>query len=120
MSQPTLIWLQSSPYNSSAAREALDYTLALAAVDCPVQLLLSGPAVCLLLPNNDFSAALQLKDCSKLLGLLPLYDLAAPLVCQDSLHQYQIDPKQLHHAITGLSRQQLAERLALFQQVVTF
>ncbi|SEA26579.1 DsrE family protein [Alkalimonas amylolytica] len=119
MSYSTLIWLQSSPYNSSAAREALDYILALAAVDCPAQLLLSGPAVCLLQPHADVSAALQLKDCSKLLGLFELYDLPVPLVCQDSLNQYQPEPGQLNQAITLLSKQQITERLARFQHVVT-
>ncbi|MCC5827494.1 DsrE family protein [Alkalimonas sp.] len=119
MSHATLIWLQSSPYNSSAAREALDYILALAAVDCPAQLLLSGPAVCLLQPHTDFSSALQLKDCSKLLGLFELYDLPAPLVCQESLNRYQPEPGQLNQAITRLSKQQLTEQLARFRHVAT-
>ena len=119
MSQATLIWLQSSPYNSSAAREALDYTLALAAVDSPVQLLLSGPAVCLLQAPADMGA-LQLKDCSKLLGLFELYELPAPLVCQHSLALYLPEPWQLSYPCTLLSKVQMTEQLAFFRQIITF
>ena len=120
MAGPTLVWLHSSPYNSSRAREALDYLLALAAVEQPAQLLLTGPAVVLLQPHADFSQSLQLKDCSKQLGLLPLYELPAPWVCQHSLARYLPDAAVLAYDCSLLAEPDWQQQLSHFSQVVSF
>lgn len=120
MATSILVWLQSSPFNNQQAREALDYTLAMAAVEHQVQLLLSGPAVLMLLPHKDVASSLLLKDTSKAIGLFELYDIPAPIVTQHCLQQYQLDVANFAYQTTLIASEQLPDLLSGYQQIVRF
>lgn len=120
MTTSILVWLDSSPFNNPQAREALNYALAMAAVEHQVQLLLTGPAVLLLLPHKDTASSLQLKDMSKAIGLFELYDMAAPLVTEHDLKHYQLTADALAYDVRVLSTEQLHSELPHYPHVVRF
>ncbi|MDP4537193.1 DsrE family protein [Alkalimonas collagenimarina] len=120
MTTSILVWLDSSPFNRPQAREALDYALAMAAVEHQVQLLLTGPAVLLLLPHKDIASRLQLKDMSKAIGLFELYDIAAPIVTEPDLALYQLTADALAYDVRVLSTGQLHSQLPHYQHIVRF
>lgn len=120
MATSILIWIHSSPFNSSAAREALDYAFAMAAVDHQVHVLLSGPAVLVLLPHQQLATNLHLKDFTKAMGLFALYDMPAPLVSAECRQQYQLDNSQLTSVAKVISTAQLTLLLSDYQHVVSF
>ena len=120
MAASLLVWLQSSPFNHSTAREALDYALAMAAVDHQVQIVFSGPAVLLLSPHQQLAAALQLKDFTKSVGIFELYDIPPPLVSADCLQRFQLDHTELAFAVDVIPAEQLSALFSRFQHVVSF
>ncbi|MCH8539007.1 MAG: DsrE family protein [Alkalimonas sp.] len=120
MAASILVWLDSSPFNNQQAREALDYTLALAAVDHQVQLLLTGPAVMLLLPHQDVATQLQLKDMSKAIGLFELYEVPPPMVTDQALQHYRLEAQQLAYTADIIAEKQLTALVSGYQHIVRF
>lgn len=72
--RPATLVVSRRPPGHSLARSALDTTLALAAFDMPVDLLLLGDGVLQLLPGQD-ARELGVRNLGKLLDSLPLYDV---------------------------------------------
>lgn len=95
-SRPTTLVISRRSPGHSLARSALDTTLALAAFDMPVDLLLLGDGVLQLLPEQD-SRELGVRNLGKLLDSLPLYDV-------DSVH---VDARAATRF--GLTRQDLPD-----------
>jgi len=86
----TLVVIRHSPYGSTLGRTALDAALAMAAFEQPVEVLFMGDGVLQLLPAQA-SEAIGLKSVGKLLGSLPLYEIASAYVDADAAKRYQLD-----------------------------
>lgn len=89
-----LFILRQSPYNGTLAREALDMALAFAAFDEPVQLLFYGDGVFQLLAGQQTNG-LGIKNISKTLDALPVYDITAVFASHDCLMQRGLTTEQL-------------------------
>ena len=106
-----------SPYNSSGGREALDLTLALAAVEHQLTVIFSGDGIYQLLPlnlNSDFSLN-RYQQGFKLFGL---YEIEQLYVCQHSMQQRQITLEDLSFAAKQLDTIAMQQLLAKQQQIV--
>ncbi len=83
---------QHSAWTGSAAREAQDLALALAATDHQVTLLYRGAAVTQLLPLTQ---QLVVKDFTITQKLFALYDIEQVAVCQHAMAHFQLSVEQL-------------------------
>ncbi len=83
---------QHSAWVGSAAREAQDLALALAATDHQVTLLYRGAAVTQLLP---MAQPLVVKDFTVTQKLFALYDIEQIAVCQQAMAEFQLSANQL-------------------------
>ena len=86
----TLVVIRHSPYGSTLGRTSLDAALAMAAFEQPVEVLFMGDGVLQLLPKQD-SEAIGVKSVGKLLGSLPLYEIASAYVDANAAKRYQVD-----------------------------
>lgn len=89
-----LLILQQSPYQSSLAREALDFALASAAFEQKVSLLFLADGVFQLLKSQ--AAVAGKKSIEKTLAGLELFDIEEVYACEDSLSHRAIDASMLH------------------------
>jgi tRNA 2-thiouridine synthesizing protein C len=108
---------QQSPFNCSAGREALDLTLALAAVEHQLSLIFSGDAIYQLLPVN-LNVNFGLKRYQQGFKLFGLYDIERLYVCSQSMQQRQINVEDLSLTVQLLDPLQLQQLLAKQQQIV--
>ncbi|KKO46621.1 hypothetical protein WG68_04860 [Arsukibacterium ikkense] len=115
--QHIAILQRQSPYNSSAGREALDLTLALAAVEHRLSLIFCADAVYQLLAVNQQSN-FPLKYYQQSFKLFGLYDIEHVYVCQQSLQQRQLDSNDLALPAQQVDPVQLKQLLATQQQIV--
>ncbi|MCB5227395.1 sulfurtransferase complex subunit TusC [Alishewanella sp. 16-MA] len=84
--QHILILQTQSPFNQARAREALDLTLALAAVDYQLSVIFMADAVFQLVSPAELKAP-PIKPVYKSFGLFGLYDIEQCFVCQQALTQ---------------------------------
>lgn len=115
--QNILLLQQHSPFSSSHGREALDMTLALAAVEHNVSVLFCADAVYQLLASHEH-ADFRLKAYTRSFKLFALYDIEQVYVCQQSLMQRAIKPEQLSIDVTLLDQQQIAQLIHNQHQVI--
>lgn len=90
---------QKSAWSGSAAREAQDLALALAATDHQVTLLYRDAAVTQLVP---LATPLVVKDFTVTQKLFALYDIALVAVCQQALANFQLSADQLRLTVEVL------------------
>ena len=88
-----LLVLRHSPYGSGLAKAALDAALASAAFDQAVDLLFIGDGVLQLQPDQD-SHTLGVKNMSRQLASLPLYDINHVYVDSEAVARYNMDLSQ--------------------------
>lgn len=84
MNKKLLFISHKAPYNSFAAKEALDAVLASAAFGQDISLLFKGDGVYQLLPNQNASL-LERKNIGAILGALELYDVKNIFACEQSI-----------------------------------
>ena len=82
--QHIVILQTQSPFNQANAREALDLTLALAAVDYQLSVIFMADAVFQLVSPAELSTP-PVKPVYKSFGLFGLYDIEQCFVCQQAL-----------------------------------
>lgn len=107
-----LLVISHSPYSSLSSREALDAALTAAAFELPVSLLFIGDGTYCLLEGQDPSE-LMLKNLSKTLPALAMYDIDKLYCSRHSLEQRGLNPSQFVTEVTPLDDAQTA---ALFHQ----
>ncbi len=90
---------QHSAWVGSAAREAQDLALALAATDHQVMLLYRGAAVTQLLP---MAQPLVVKDFTVTQKLFALYDITLVAVCQQAMADFELSADALRLAVEVL------------------
>jgi tRNA 2-thiouridine synthesizing protein C len=83
---------QQTAWTNSAAREAQDLCLALAAAEHQVTVLYRGAAVTQLLPLAE---PLAVKDFTVTQKLFALYDIACVAVCQQAMADFKLTSAQL-------------------------
>ena len=108
----TLIVVDASPYGSFRCREALDMALALAAFDRPVRLLLRGPAVNWLRPDQD-PTGIEQKNLARNLAAAPIYGMEGVLAERRALEVYGMADQTLPEWVEGVDNSALS---ALYQQ----
>jgi tRNA 2-thiouridine synthesizing protein C len=94
---------QQSAWSSSAAREAQDLSLAMAAAEHQVTVLYRDAAVTQLLP---LAAPTGVKDFTITQKLFALYNIASVAVCQQALTHFQLTPAQLRLDVDILDQTQ--------------
>ncbi|WP_019674392.1 sulfurtransferase complex subunit TusC [Arsukibacterium perlucidum] len=115
--QAIAIIQRQSPFNSSAGREALDLTLALAAIEHQLTLIFSGDGVYQLATLNQ-NCDFPLKRYQQGFKLFGLYDIEHIYVCQQSLQQRQLHSSDLTIPAKQANPEQLQQLLARQQQIV--
>lgn len=121
MSSPSrlLVVLNSSPYQSARARDALDVVLTAAAFEVPVALLFCGDATYQLLRDQEPEAAGH-KDLSATLPVLPLYDVQNLYAEQSALEERGISLDQVVLGVEPLPREEVAALFHRFPRILSF
>ena len=107
-----------SPFNHANGREALDMSLALAAVEHNVSILFCDDAVYQLLPTADH-IDFGLKPYPRSFKLFSLYDIEQVYVCHESVTARGLKPEQFSINVTMLTREDIAALLSAQHQVIT-
>ncbi|MFA0054038.1 sulfurtransferase complex subunit TusC [Vibrio echinoideorum] len=109
----------SFPHTTVAGREGLDALLAASAYSEDITVFFVGNGVTQLLkaqlPNETLS-----RDYISAFKLMDLYDIEQVYVCQRSLNQFGLSTDNLLIDVTALETDELTQKLALCQQVLTF
>ena len=110
---------RSASYGSTNGRESLDALLALSAFNESLSVFFIGDGVYQLLENQDPTAILQ-KHYQPMFKMLDLYDIENIYVCEESLKDRNISPKQLIIDVLTLSNAQLKETISQQDQLIGF
>lgn len=110
---------QTAPFGVNNYRESLDMVLANASYDRPVALFFQDDGVFQLLKNTQAELTGN-KDLSKTYGLLELYDIEDVYVCSESLAERGLTQDNLNVDAITMSPQQWLEKLATFDQSLSF
>lgn len=111
MSKKIACLLQQAPYGHSAAREGVEAAQLLAALEHQILLCFIGEGVWQLVRGQQ-PEALGIKDHSKGLQALPLYDIATPLVLQQDLEQRGLRIEDLAIPVESVTADVLSTRIA--------
>jgi len=98
-----LFILQQSPYQSTLAREALDFALASAAFDQQVELLYVDDGVYQLLAQQESLNTFAQKNIEKTLQSLSLYEIETVNICQASAKSRGIEQLALNLSSSELT-----------------
>lgn len=113
-----LFQLRHSPYHSPLAREALDMALAFAAFDQHIQLLFSGDGVYQLVKGQNTQNA-GVKNISKTLDALAMYDINDVYVCHDALSRRGLTLADLSLPAKALDAAAISQLLHQADKVVS-
>ena len=112
--------LHTQPSGGSATgQEALECAFAFSSLEIEVALFFQGDGIWQLMSEQD-TALNGFKTHSKAYSALPLYDITAIFVCEDSLQQRGVVASNLIIPVTQLSLRAFSERLNQYQQVLRF
>lgn len=115
----TLVVIQSSPYGTTNAKDALDVLLTLAAFEQEPGLLLQGSGVSML--GLDTQGAF--KQPGKMLAALPMYDVETLYLDKDALDRYAIPAHQVNACPLDcelLDQPAIGKLMAQYQHVLVF
>lgn len=110
---------KSAPYGQANGQESLDLAIAGANFGQAVSLFFIDDGVFQLL-RAQAPQQIQSKNYSKTFAALTFYDIDDIYVCQQSLTLRNLTPDDLCIPVNALSNEQLQQRLALFQHLVSF
>jgi tRNA 2-thiouridine synthesizing protein C len=109
----------SFPHTTAAGREGLDALLAASAYSEDITVFFVGNGVTQLLKAQQPNETLS-RDYISAFKLMDLYDIEQVYVCQRSLNQFGLSTDNLLIDVTALETDELTQKLALCQQVLTF
>ncbi|MCF7504624.1 sulfurtransferase complex subunit TusC [Vibrio sp. L3-7] len=109
----------SFPHTTVAGREGLDALLAASAYSEDITVFFVGNGVTQLLKAQQPNETLS-RDYISAFKLMDLYDIEQVYVCQRSLNQFGLSTDNLLIDVTALETDELTQKLALCQQVLTF
>ncbi|WP_439100484.1 DsrE family protein [Congregibacter sp.] len=113
-----LILFQSSPYEGSLGRSAIDLALAFAVFAQDPVVVFSGDAV-LSLKDGQNADAVGRKSLRKVIDSLPLYDLDTVYVDQTSLRDHGVDSSGLPDFAVSLSAPELRQLIQEASHVIS-
>ena len=114
-----LILSRQCPYDGTLAQSAVDFSLAAAAFEQPVSLLLMGNGVLQLLNGQDTQGSSQ-KNIGKRLSSLPLYGIEKVYVDATSMARYDLQAEDLLLPVEILSDASLTALFSDHDHVVSF
>lgn len=114
-----LVIVRQSPYSSILSAAALDIVLTAAAFEQTLTLIFMGEGVLHLLSSQD-SKASGLKNISKALSSLELYEVDQVFVEKDALKERNLKTENLVMRPDTLSLSQIAETIEKADQVFNF
>ena len=114
----SLLIISRHPPARLAAREALDLTLAAAAFGVPTGLLFMDDGVLQLLRGQDAKAAGQ-KSLAANLQALELYGVDDVMVCQHSMTERGVSPRQCLLEARAVDSAEIASLIEHYEQVVS-
>lgn len=115
----SLFLLRHSPYQSGLCKEALDLLLAGAAFDCKQALVLLDDAVFAATQNHD-TKRLGQKNLSKIMQVLPVYEVNALYYCQESAEQRGLSAEHLHGHFSPLNQKAINQLIDSSQHIYSF
>ena len=113
-----LMILTHAPYGSRNAKESLDVALVLAAFEQQPALLFVDEGVLQLLPNSQ-TPSLH-KHIGKIISALEMYDINEIWVEQESLDLFGISEDELSQSVTVITRSNIAQLCAQYDQHLVF
>ncbi|MFE8069791.1 sulfurtransferase complex subunit TusC [Marinobacteraceae bacterium S3BR75-40.1] len=106
-----------APYDTLRCKELLDMITSAAAFDQKACLLLLGDGVLWALAGQE-PAALDQKNVSKQLGMLPIYGVESLYVSQQALHERGLEADALVDGFRAIDPEAIAGLYEDYQQVV--
>jgi tRNA 2-thiouridine synthesizing protein C len=112
-----LLLLRQAPYASARSLEAVDVAMVAAAFELPVTVLFADDGVWQLLAGQDGSV-LHTRTQSKVLSVLPHYDVTELYVCAESLARAGLGMEELVLPVKPLTRPEIRTLIAAHTAVV--
>jgi tRNA 2-thiouridine synthesizing protein C len=109
----------SFPHSTAAGREGLDALLAASAYSEDISVFFVGDGVTQLLKAQQPDEVLS-RDYISAFKLMDLYDIEQVYVCQRSLCQFGLSTDNLLIDVTAVEADELTQKLAQCQQILTF
>ncbi|MCG9546755.1 sulfurtransferase complex subunit TusC [Vibrio sp. Isolate33] len=109
----------SFPHTTAAGREGLDALLAASAYSEDIAVFFVGDGVTQLLKAQQ-PDQVQSRDYISAFKLMDLYDIEQVYVCQRSLSQFGLSTDNLLIDATAVEADELTQKLAQCQQILTF
>lgn len=109
----------SFPHSTAAGREGLDALLAASAYSEDISVFFVGDGVTQLLKAQQSDEVLS-RDYISAFKLMDLYDIEQVYVCQRSLCQFGLSTDNLLIDVTAVEADELTQKLAQCQQILTF
>ncbi|KAB0463062.1 sulfurtransferase TusC [Vibrio kanaloae] len=109
----------SFPHSTAAGREGLDALLAASAYSEDIFVFFVGDGVTQLLKAQQPDEVLS-RDYISAFKLMDLYDIEQVYVCQRSLCQFGLSTDNLLIDVTAVEADELTQKLAQCQQILTF
>ncbi|MFT7177969.1 MAG: tRNA 2-thiouridine synthesizing protein C [Oceanospirillaceae bacterium] len=115
---PCLMILTHAPYGSRCAKDSLDVTLVLAAFEQQPAVLFVDEGVLQLLPTSQTPSSH--KHIGKIISALKMYDINEIWVEQESLDLFGISEDELSQSVTVITRSNIAQLCAQYDQHLVF
>jgi tRNA 2-thiouridine synthesizing protein C len=115
---PCLVTLTHAPYGSRSAKDSLDVTLVLAAFEQQPAVLFVDEGVLQLLPTSQTPSSH--KHIGKIISALEMYDINEIWVEQESLDLFGISEDELSQSVTVITRSNIAQLCAQYNQHLVF
>lgn len=118
MNKKVALLLTQAPFANSAGQDGLDMAMVLGSFEIPSAMFFLSDAVYQLRQVNTENTGL--KNYTKSFAALPFYDIEDIYVSALDLERRDIDSADLPDFVTALTPNQLADKLADYQQVIRF
>ena len=115
---PCLVTLTHAPYGSRIAKDSLDVALVLAAFEQQPVVLFVDEGVLQLLPTSQTPSSH--KHIGKIISALEMYDINEIWVEQESLDLFGISEDELSQSVTVITRSNIAQLCAQYDQHLVF
>ncbi|MDR8523798.1 sulfurtransferase complex subunit TusC [Shewanella fidelis] len=113
------IVFKQAPHGTAHGREGLDFALLSASFEQEVSLVFTGEGLLTLLKEQD-PESIGCKDYISTLGALGLYDIDTVLVCQESMHEFNLQQNDLRIPALISSAEEISAHFDHVDEVMVF
>ena len=110
---------QTSAFNTSHGKEALDLAMVMSAFEQDITVLFIGDGVFQVMRGQS-PEAIQAKDYLSTIQALPFYDVEKLFVCEHSLHSRHLNTEQLIDDVTSKTQEEISELMTQFDEIYSF